>query len=218
MEQEVENGITRGKTWTEEPPSLVSSSAESLVAEDTIYASLKAELEVDGQELEAESWSLAVDQAYAKKQSKEVIKRQDVIYELMQTEMHHVRTLKIMLHVYCRGMEEELQLSDQCVVNRIFPCLRQLLEIHKCFFSRLKERRRSSLEEGSERNYLIQRIGDVLTQQFSGECGDEMKVQYGDFCGQHTAAVNCYKVMYQQNKKFQNLIKVCTQKRQTWSI
>ncbi|XP_072100423.1 rho guanine nucleotide exchange factor 18 isoform X2 [Mobula birostris] len=206
MEQEVENGITRGKPCTEESLSLVSSS-ESLVAEDTIYASLKAELEVDGQEFEAESWSLAVDQAYAKKQSKEVIKRQDVIYELMQTEMHHVRTLKIMLYVYCRGMEEELQLSDQRIVNRIFPCLRRLLEIHKCFFARLKERRKSSLEEGSERNYLIQRIGDVLTQQFSGECGDEMKVQYGNFCCQHNEAVNCYKVMYQQNKKFQNLIK-----------
>ncbi|XP_059847272.1 rho guanine nucleotide exchange factor 18 isoform X1 [Hypanus sabinus] len=206
MEQELENGITRGKPWTEESLSLVSSS-ESLVAEDTIYASLKAELEVDSQEFEAESWSLAVDQAYAKKQSKEVIKRQDVIYELMQTEMHHVRTLKIMLHVYCRGMEEELQLSDQHIVKRIFPCLHQLLEIHKCFFSRLKERRKSSLEEGSERNYLIQRIGDVLIQQFSGECGDEMKAQYGKFCGQHNEAVNCYKVMYQQNKKFQNLIK-----------
>lgn len=207
MEQEVENGIPRGKPWTEETPSLVSSSAESLVAEDTIYASLKAELEVDGQEFEAESWSLAVDQAYAKKQTKEVIKRQDVIYELMQTEMHHVRTLKIMLHVYCRGMEEELQLSDQHTVNRIFPCLRRLLEIHKTFFSRLKERRKSCLEEGSERNYLIQKIGDVLTQQFSGECGDEMKVQYGDFCGQHHEAVTYYKLMYQQNKKFQNLIK-----------
>ncbi|XP_069784127.1 rho guanine nucleotide exchange factor 18 isoform X2 [Narcine bancroftii] len=207
MEQEVENGIPRGKTWAEESPSLVSSSAESLVAEDTIYASLKAELEVDGQEFEAESWSLAVDQTYAKKQSKEVIKRQDVIYELMQTEMHHVRTLKIMLHVYCRGMEEELQPNNRHIVNRIFPCLRQLLEIHKSFFSRLKERQKSSLEEGSERNYLIQRIGDVLTHQFSGECGDEMKAQYGDFCGQHNEAMNCYKVMYQQSKKFQNLIK-----------
>lgn len=88
----------------------------------------------------------------------------------MQTEMHHVRTLKIMLHVYCRGMEEELQLSDQHTVNRIFPCLRRLLEIHKTFFSRLKERRKSCLEEGSERNYLIQKIGDVLTQQVGSWC------------------------------------------------
>ncbi|XP_038633092.1 rho guanine nucleotide exchange factor 18-like isoform X2 [Scyliorhinus canicula] len=203
MEQEVENGIPKSKSCAEETPSLSSSSAESLVAEDTIYASLKAELEADGQDFEAESWSLAVDQAYAKKQSKEVIKRQDVIYELMQTEMHHLRTLKIMLHVYDRGIEE-LQDSDG---RRIFPCLHQLLEIHRVFFSRMKGRRQDSLEEGSEQNYLIQRIGDLLTQQFSGESGEEMKAQYGDFCGQHNEAVNYYKEMYQQNKKFQNLIK-----------
>uniref|UniRef100_UPI00398F007F rho guanine nucleotide exchange factor 18 isoform X2 n=1 Tax=Pristiophorus japonicus TaxID=55135 RepID=UPI00398F007F len=207
MEQEVENGIPRGKTWPEESQCLVSSSVESLVAEDTIYASLKAELEADGQDLEAESWSLAVDQVYAKTQSKEVIKRQDVIYELMQTEMHHIRTLKIMLQVYCRGMKEELQFSDRHIVSRIFPGLHQLLETHKLFFSRLKERRKDSLEEGSERNYLIRRIGDILIQQFSGECGDEMKTHYGDFCGGHSEAVNYYKELYQQNKKFQNLIK-----------
>ncbi|XP_072450413.1 rho guanine nucleotide exchange factor 18 isoform X2 [Chiloscyllium punctatum] len=207
MEQEVENGIPKTKTSAEETQSLVSSSIESLVAEDTIYASLKAELEADGQDFEAESWSLAVDQAYAKKQSKEVIKRQDVIYELMQTEMHHLRTLKIMLHVYNRGMKEELQPSDRHLVGKIFPCLHQLLEIHGVFFSRLKERRKDSLEEGSDRNYLIQKIGDVLSQQFSGEYGEEMKVQYGNFCGQHNEAVNYYKEMYQQNKKFQNLIK-----------
>ncbi|XP_078054870.1 rho guanine nucleotide exchange factor 18-like [Mustelus asterias] len=207
MEQEVENGIPKSKSCAEETPNLASSSAESLVAEDTIYASLKAELEADGQDFEAESWSLAVDQTYAKKQSKEVIKRQDVIYELMQTEMHHLRTLKIMLHVYDRGIKEELQYSDRHIVSRIFPCLHQLLEIHSVFFSRMKGRRKDYLEEGSDQNYLIQRIGDLLTQQFSGESGEEMKAQYGGFCGQHNEAVNYYKEMYQQNKKFQNLIK-----------
>ncbi|XP_067824564.1 rho guanine nucleotide exchange factor 18 isoform X2 [Heptranchias perlo] len=206
MEQEVENGILRSKTWAEESLSVASSSAESLLAEDTIYASLKAELEADSQDLDAESWSLAVDQAYTKKQSKEVIKRQDVIYELMQTEMHHIRTLKIMLHVYCRGMKEELQFSDRHI-GKIFPCLHELLEMHRLFFSRLKERRKVSLEGGSERNYLIRRIGDILTQQFSGECGEEAKAKYGDFCGHHSEAVNYYKLMYQQNKKFQSLIK-----------
>eukprot|EP00061_Rhincodon_typus_P012152 g37705.t1 len=123
--------------------------------------------------------------------------------------MHHLRTLKIMLHVYDRGIKEELQPSLRHLVSKIFPCLHQLLEIHGVFFSRLKERRKDSLEEGSDRNYLIHKIGDVLSQQVGGkgECGEEMKVQYGNFCGQHNEAVNYYKEMYQQNKKFQNLIK-----------
>lgn len=47
---------------------------------DAHYAAVRADLESDAQDLEAESWSLAVDQQYVKKHSKEMVKRQDVIY------------------------------------------------------------------------------------------------------------------------------------------
>lgn len=82
----------------------------------------------------------------------------------MQTEAHHVRTLKIMLKVYSRALQEELQFSGQAV-NRLFLCADDLLEIHSHFLARLKERRQEFLEEDSDRNYVIQKIGDVLVQQ-----------------------------------------------------
>lgn len=41
---------------------------------------MRADLESDAQDLEADSWSLAVDQQYLKKHTKETAKRQDVIY------------------------------------------------------------------------------------------------------------------------------------------
>ena len=44
--------------------------------------------------------------------------------------------------------------------------------------------------------------------QFSGENGERMKEKYGVFCSGHNEAVNHYKLLLQQNKKFQNLIKV----------
>lgn len=47
---------------------------------DSHYASMRADLETDAQDLEAESWSLTVEQDYVKKHSKETVKRQDVIY------------------------------------------------------------------------------------------------------------------------------------------
>ncbi len=47
---------------------------------DSHYALLRAELESNAQNLEAESWSLAVDQNYLKGLNKEAVKRQDVIY------------------------------------------------------------------------------------------------------------------------------------------
>ncbi|XP_042299970.1 rho guanine nucleotide exchange factor 18-like, partial [Sceloporus undulatus] len=173
---------------------------------DAHFASLRHELEKDAQEFEAQSWSLAVDPSYVKKQEREVIKRQDVIYELMQTEMHHVRTLKIMLKVYSRAMREELQFGNT-IIHRLFPCVDELLDLHGTFLFQLKERRKEALEEGSERNYVIQSIGDLLVQQFSGETGEKVKEKYGIFCSSHTEAVSYYKELMQQSKKFQNLIK-----------
>nr|KAF6479084.1 Rho/Rac guanine nucleotide exchange factor 18 [Molossus molossus] len=203
---EADSVVLKFKQAADDSLSLTSSNAESIFVEDPYTASLKSEIELDTHEFEAESWSLSVEPAYAKEQKKEVVKRQDVLYELIQTEVHHVRTLKIMLKVYSRALQEELQFSSKAI-NRLFPCTEDLLEMHGHFLSRLKERRQESLEEGSDRNYIIQKIGDVLLQQFSGENGERMKEKYGVFCSGHNEAVSHYKLLLQQNKKFQNLIK-----------
>uniref|UniRef100_A0A8C6GMB6 Rho/Rac guanine nucleotide exchange factor 18 n=1 Tax=Mus spicilegus TaxID=10103 RepID=A0A8C6GMB6_MUSSI len=203
---EADSVFLKLKQTADDSLSLTSSNAESVFIEDPYIASLRCEIESDAHEFEAESWSLAVDLAYAKKQKKEVVKRQDVLYELMQTEAHHVRTLKIMLKVYSRALQEELQFSGQAV-SRLFPCADDLLDMHSHFLARLKERRQEFLEEGSDRNYVIQKIGDVLVQQFSGETGERMKEKYGVFCSGHNDAVGQYKLLLQQSKKFQNLIK-----------
>uniref|UniRef100_A0A8C3Q202 Rho guanine nucleotide exchange factor 28 n=1 Tax=Chrysolophus pictus TaxID=9089 RepID=A0A8C3Q202_CHRPC len=160
----------------------------------------------DAQEFEAESWSLVVDPMFCNKQEKDVAKRQDVIFELMQTEVHHIHTLYIMSEIFRKGMKEELQL-DHSTVDRIFPCLDELLEIHRQFFFRMRERRQESCEEGNERNFVISRIGDILVQQFSEENATKMKKIYGEFCSHQKEAVSLFKEL-QQNKKFQNFIKL----------
>ncbi|XP_032107935.1 rho guanine nucleotide exchange factor 18 isoform X4 [Sapajus apella] len=203
---EADSVFLKFKQAADDSLSLTSSNTESIFVEDPYTTSLRSEIESDGHEFEAESWSLAVDPAYAKKQKREVVKRQDVLYELMQTEVHHVRTLKIMLKVYSRALQEELQFSSKAI-SHLFPCADDLLELHGHFLARLKGRRQESLEEGSDRNYVIQKIGDLLVQQFSGENGERMKEKYGVFCSGHNEAVSHYKLLLQQNKKFQNLIK-----------
>ncbi|XP_021100850.1 rho guanine nucleotide exchange factor 18 isoform X2 [Heterocephalus glaber] len=203
---EADSAFSKSKQAADDSLSLTPSNAEPIFVEDPYTASLRSEIEADAHEFEAESWSLAVDLAYARKQKREVVKRQDVLYELMQTEAHHVRTLKIMLKVYSRAMQEELQFSSKAV-SRLFPCVDDLLDMHGHFLARLKERRQEGLEEGSEQNYVIQKIGDLLVQQFSGENGERMKEKYGVFCSGHNEAVSHYKLLLQQNKKFHNLIK-----------
>ncbi|OCT89758.1 hypothetical protein XELAEV_180183754mg, partial [Xenopus laevis] len=146
--------------------SKVHESTESLIDEGTDMneGQLMGEFEMDSRQLEAESWSQAVDSKCVRQQKKDVVKRQDVIYELMQTEMHHVRTLKIMSDVYSRGMGTELQMEQQ-VLDKIFPCLENLLNIHSQFFQRILERKKESLIEKSEKNFVIKRIGDILVDQ-----------------------------------------------------
>ena len=47
---------------------------------DAQYSMLRDELEGDAQYLEADSWSVAVDQNYLRALDKQAVKRQDVIY------------------------------------------------------------------------------------------------------------------------------------------
>ncbi|NXL35720.1 ARG28 factor, partial [Glaucidium brasilianum] len=181
-------------------------SMDPFMMEDYVDLSQWTDLRTDVQQFEAESWSLAVDPVFCSKQEKDVVKRQDVIFELMQTEVHHIHTLFIMSEIFRKGMKEELQL-DHSTVDRIFPCLDELLEIHRQFFCRMQERRQESCEAGSEHNFVISRIGDILVQQFSEKNATKMKKIYGEFCSHQKEAVNLFKEL-QQNKKFQNFIKL----------
>ncbi|XP_050768698.1 rho guanine nucleotide exchange factor 28 isoform X2 [Gymnogyps californianus] len=207
-EQDSETSTWRSKSRSEEMLQALGtfSSVDPFVMEDDVDLSQWTDLRTDAQDFEAESWSVVVDPMFCSKQEKDVIKRQDVIFELMQTEVHHIHTLFIMSEIFRKGMKEELQL-DHSTVDRIFPCLDELLEMHRQFFWRMKERRQESCEAGSERNFVISRIGDILVQQFSEENATKMKKIYGEFCSHQKEAVNLFKEL-QQNKKFQNFIKL----------
>lgn len=84
--------------------------------------------------------------------------------ELIQTELHHVRTLRIMERVFRQGMLEEVQLEPG-VVHAIFPCLDRLTAIHARFLAQLLTRRNHSLQPGSTYNFTIHQLGDVLLEQ-----------------------------------------------------
>nr|XP_051691124.1 A-kinase anchor protein 13 isoform X13 [Oryctolagus cuniculus] len=189
--------------------SKVTESTESLTDEgvgtDMNEGQLMGDFEIDSRQLEAESWSRIVDSKFLRQQKKDVIKRQEVIYELMQTEFHHLRTLKIMSDVYSRGLVAELHFEQQ-MVDKLFPCLDELITIHSQFFQKILERKKESVVDQSE-NFLIQRIGDMLVNQFSGENAQRLKKTYGKFCGQHNQSVNYFKDLYTKEKRFQTFVK-----------
>ncbi|XP_058015825.1 rho guanine nucleotide exchange factor 2 isoform X2 [Ahaetulla prasina] len=183
-------------------------SVESLIDEgaEVLYSQLMSDFEMDEKDFEADSWSLAVDNSFLQQHKKEVMKRQDVIYELIQTELHHVRTLKIMTNLFRKGMLEDLQM-DASVVQSMFPCVDELSEIHDGFLVHLLERRKESLADGSRKNFVINRLGDILIQQFSGAAAEQMKKAYSEFCSHHTKAVKLYKELFTRDKRFQQFIR-----------
>ncbi|KAM9470506.1 A-kinase anchor protein 13 isoform 1-T1 [Clarias gariepinus] len=188
----------------------VNESTESLTDEgaEVMDSHLMAEFEADVRELEADSWSFTVDKKYLKQQKKDVVKRQDVIYELIQTEMHHLRTLRIMADVYSKGLQKEVQVEVQ-TLEKMFPVLDELLELHTTFFTNLLERRKEAREEqrGSDGGFVIRRIGDVLLGQVTGSNAEKIKKVYGRFCSRHNEAVNIYKELHTRDKRFQAFIK-----------
>ncbi|XP_041799140.1 rho guanine nucleotide exchange factor 2 [Chelmon rostratus] len=173
------------------------------------WSPLLEELQVEGSCVQADSWSLVVEPNFLQTLHKDLIKQQDVIYELIQTEFHHVRTLRIMEGVYRRGMLEEVML-EAGVVHTIFPCLDQLLEWHSSFLSELLNKRKEGLMEGSSTNFTIPKIGDLLLRQFSGQSADDMKKLYSEFCSRHPKAVKLYKEVSTRDRRLQQFTRrVC---------
>uniref|UniRef100_A0A3B4ANF4 Uncharacterized protein n=1 Tax=Periophthalmus magnuspinnatus TaxID=409849 RepID=A0A3B4ANF4_9GOBI len=181
-----------------------------LLSSDSHYTKLRLELENDALNLEAETWSLSVDQSFLKELSKDSVKRQEVIYELMQTEMHHVRTLKVLLYVYMYELRQS-GLVDEHRLERLFPAVDALLSHHQHFLDALKHRQRLSQEQEGSNNYQITQLGDILITQFSGSVGEGMKECYSVFCSHQSEATKFYKDLLQNSKKFQNLIRKISQ-------
>ncbi|XP_056334552.1 rho guanine nucleotide exchange factor 18a isoform X2 [Danio aesculapii] len=198
----------RSKPLAEES-NFQTTNSDAISIDECRYNVLREDLETDARDFEAPTWSLAVDPQYLKIFSKDAVKRQDVIHELIQTEINHVRTLKIVLGVYIRELRSTLQM-DETQLERLFPQVENLLQVHQFFLDSLKLRRLKFMEPGSTQNYCIHNLGDILITQFSGEMGSRLRDLYGTFCSRHTDAVNFYKDLMQNNKKFQNLIrKIC---------
>lgn len=82
--------------------------------------------------------------------------------------MHHVRTLKILLHVYMYELRERL-LMEEAKLERLFRSVNPLLMLHQHFLNSLKLRRKHSQVEESPSNYQITQLGDILISQV-GQC------------------------------------------------
>ncbi|KAI9556440.1 hypothetical protein GHT06_016228 [Daphnia sinensis] len=150
---------------------------------------------------EAEAWVGTVDKKISKKLKEKEIKRQEHIYEFIITEKHHCLTLKVMQKIFAEGMRREMRFTSE-TVDRIFPCLEELIEYHLQFLRRLRQRQRQES--------IVSTIEDILRIQFSGMLGDQLRSLYGEFCSRHQEAVSMYKEMIKEDRKFAAFARQCT--------
>ena len=75
-----------------------------------------------------------------------------------------------MQKVYADGMMREVGLPKDDV-DRIFPCLAELLELHLSFLRKLRERQ--------AKNEIIPSISDILLAWLSGKNSEKLRNYYG---------------------------------------
>lgn len=91
------------------------------------------------------------------------------VLELIQTEMHHVRTLKILLYVYGHELKQS-SLIEETRLEGLFLVVEELLNCHQHFLDCLKLLKHQSHEEGSPHNYQITQLGNALIPQVGSVC------------------------------------------------
>lgn len=81
----------------------------------------------------------------------------------MQTEMHYVRTLKILMLVYLHEFRKS-QLIEEAKLQWLFQGVDDLLSLHQHFLDCLKEHQTQCQKEGG-RTYQITNLGEILISQ-----------------------------------------------------
>ncbi|XP_076636511.1 rho guanine nucleotide exchange factor 18 cysts isoform X2 [Colletes latitarsis] len=152
---------------------------------------------------EPDSWSAVIGHSVALRlvdNCERKVKRQEHIYEFVLTEKHHCLVLLAMERIFAEGIRRHVRLSQRDV-ERMFPRLRDLIDIHLRFLQKLRKRQNS--------NHVVPTIADILVDQFSSENAQRMKSAYGEFCSRHRDAVEAYKYHLRHEPRFASFVRQC---------
>ncbi|ESP00497.1 hypothetical protein LOTGIDRAFT_112428, partial [Lottia gigantea] len=106
--------------------------------------------------------------------------------------------------VFNHGLLNELQLpADQ--VERLFPKLDDLIEIHTTFLRQLLQLQKKRTDK------FIEEVGPVLLEMFNGVNAEKMKKAYGCFCSKHKESVALYKEYLKTERKFHSFFRKCSE-------
>ncbi|XP_065167145.1 rho guanine nucleotide exchange factor 18 isoform X2 [Atheta coriaria] len=166
-----------------------------------IAADLCSDLSLGLHENEPDSWTPHVGKELAKKLKEKEVKRQEHIYEFILTEKHHCMTLLVMQKIFMDGLQKYFNLGTN--LERMFPRLNDLIDLHLNLLSRLRQRQREAP--------VVSSIADILLDEFSNPRAARLKSAYGEFCSRHRDAVELYKGYMQSDPRFGQFVRHCQQ-------
>ena len=108
------------------------------------------------QDEEAESWQQNFPPEAIQGLTPVEVKRQEHIYEFILTESNHCQVLKVVQKIFVEGMYKYLNMPRD-VVERIFPCMDEMIDLHFRFLERLRVRQ-------SEKA-IVDSLADILLEQ-----------------------------------------------------
>ncbi|XP_076800218.1 rho guanine nucleotide exchange factor 28-like isoform X4 [Clavelina lepadiformis] len=179
---------------------MISGSIESLDEASLDTAELEKDPDLSLKVDEPETWSTTIDRKTLKKMEKKDIKRQENIFEFIQTERNYLTILKIMQKIYAQGLLREAHMSPR-VVDQLFPLIDEHVDFVTQFVHKLRDRQNDSK--------VVDRIGDLLVAQWRNESGATMKRLLGDFCSHQNEITSLYKELVKTDKKVLAFMKKC---------
>ncbi|XP_055632071.1 rho guanine nucleotide exchange factor 18 isoform X3 [Toxorhynchites rutilus septentrionalis] len=149
---------------------------------------------------EHDSWSPSVPKEIVKSLKDKQVKRQEHIYEFIMTEKHHCQTLLVMQKVFVDSLQKHFSHLN---LERMFPRLQDLSELHTGFLKKLRQRQKQSP--------VVDSIADILLDFFSAMSAQRLKSAYGEFCSNHRSALSTFKCYMTGDNTFAEWYKHCLQ-------
>ncbi|KAJ3203501.1 Intersectin 1 (SH3 domain protein), partial [Dinochytrium kinnereticum] len=147
-------------------------------------------------------WVTVVAQSDFERLTLEERKRQEAIYELIQTEQSYVRDLQIIFEVFYNPISQYLSQQD---VTSIFSNLEDILMTNTIILSDWEEAQKQS-------NYVIMNIGTLFERNASAlDC-------YRKYCSDLMPASKLLQKRRQENERLQEFLKTCQRNPQCRSL
>ena len=146
-------------------------------------------------------WSQTVSKKMLKKLNSAERDRQALMFELVQTERNHLRTLVLLDYGFRKNMREKAGITEE-QLQVMFPVLEDLVAISKEFMTDLMARQEDA-EDG-----IIESISDVVARQFSTHRAEKMVRVYGEFASRQVYIVEHFKE-HMKGKKFRRVVNDC---------